>query len=153
MRRPPRPTNAYAKVSPRLIGTRPSSSPPKSLQNTAKRARCRARRALAYVPRLTKTYRACLSELRIVPGSAQARAIARVVVNISAAPELPLQGDFAGPLPARQTAVYEEHEARSLLSAYAHRVPRRRLWVWYCLRDIQHVHLFRTLIFAQVCEP
>jgi hypothetical protein len=53
--------------------------------------------------------------------------------------ELPLPGDLEGPLPARQRAIYEKHEGRALLSAYAHRAGTRRLWVWYRSRDAKHV--------------
>lgn len=91
------------------------------------------------VPKLTGACIACLAELRIGSHATHGRAVGRAVLAICDATELPLPGDAEGPLPARQRAIYEEHEGRPLLSAYAHRVGTRRLWIWYRLRDARHV--------------
>lgn len=91
---------------------------------------------MAFVPRLTKGYGACLSELHIKAGSTQALAVARAVRTISSASALPLAGDPERPLPAKEHALYEGLEGRALLSADAHRVGTRRLWLWYCVRRV-----------------
>jgi hypothetical protein len=83
------------------------------------------------VPRLTAPYVESLDDLRIVPGSTRARAVATAVRDIAKAPELPLPNDVEGPLPRKAALRIAQLEGRPLLTAYARRVAGHRLWVWY----------------------
>lgn len=78
--------------------------------------------------------------LGILPGSQAARDVARLVVALVGAPELPTPEDVARPLPEREGRSYEEHEGRRLLTAFVRRVPGRRFWVWYRVVG-EHVEL------------
>jgi hypothetical protein len=72
-----------------------------------------------------------LTALGIADGTPAQRALARVVVALAIAPELPLPDDVERPLPEELARIYLQEEGRALLSAYAHQVRSRRLWVWY----------------------
>jgi hypothetical protein len=75
-----------------------------------------------------------LTALGIAEGTPAQRAIARVIVALAIAPVLPLPDDVERPLPEELARIYLQEEGRALLSAYAHHVRRRRLWVWYRTR-------------------
>jgi hypothetical protein len=90
----------------------------------------RADRALGRVPRLGKAFFRSCSRI-LVAGSPAARETFEVVRRLAGASTLPLIGDGAALLREPEIAFVEEVEGRRVVSAYAHRVKRRRLWILY----------------------
>jgi len=59
------------------------------------------------------------------------RAASALYKLLEHAESLPLPGDVEAPLPESHAARVHELEGRPTVSAYVHRVPGYRLWLWY----------------------
>jgi hypothetical protein len=92
---------------------------------------------LGRIPRLTPDYIAAKERLGIGAGSPAARALARVVLELVAAEQLPLLDDVQAPLPR----IVVGSTGLRVVTAYARRVKNRRLWLWYLPRGGEVVEL------------
>jgi hypothetical protein len=67
-------------------------------------------------------FRLAAERLSAMPGSARGRAVARVIVELAGAENLPGLGDTRALIPPTG-------------EAYVRRVPGRNLWIWYVVED------------------
>jgi hypothetical protein len=96
---------------------------------------------LATVPKILPSFARSYARL-VVAGSPAARAVATTIGQLLRARTLPLADDVEGLLSESDVTTIERMGGRRVLSTYARRVKRRRLWILYFYRPgSEHVEL------------